>query len=66
VHGQAAFAGHDGPEPWVDPTNQHPNEIAHEIAGQALHHFLAARSLPRSEASRAAERRRSADAVVAP
>ncbi|MEN8158693.1 MAG: SGNH/GDSL hydrolase family protein [Myxococcota bacterium] len=42
-----AFAGHDGPELWVTPNNQHPNEIAHAIAGEALSSFLAARGLPR-------------------
>ncbi len=35
-----AFRGHDGPELWVHPKNQHPNEIAHEIAGEALFRFL--------------------------
>lgn len=35
-----AFAGHRGPELWVHPTNQHPNETAHAIAGQALFQFL--------------------------
>ncbi len=34
------FTGHQGPELWVHPTNQHPNEIAHEIAGRALFRFL--------------------------
>lgn len=42
-----AFAGHDGPELWVDATDQHPNEIAHAIAGEALFDFLVARGLPR-------------------
>ena len=35
-----AFAGHDGPELWVHPTNQHPNEAGHAIAGRALFEFL--------------------------
>jgi lysophospholipase L1-like esterase len=34
------FAGHDGPELWVHPNNQHPNEKAHAIAAEALYHFL--------------------------
>jgi lysophospholipase L1-like esterase len=42
-----AFAGHDGPELWVNSTDQHPNEIAHAIAGEALYRFLASQSLPR-------------------
>jgi lysophospholipase L1-like esterase len=41
-----AFAGHDGPELWVHPTNQHANEVAHAIAGDALYNFLHARRLP--------------------
>jgi lysophospholipase L1-like esterase len=43
-----AFAGHEGPELWVNSTDQHPNEIAHAIAGEALYAFLAERGLPRS------------------
>jgi lysophospholipase L1-like esterase len=35
-----AFVGHDGPELWVHPNNQHPNEVAHEIAAEALYGFL--------------------------
>lgn len=35
-----AFAGFDGPELWVHPNNQHPNEQGHEIAGEALYAFL--------------------------
>ncbi len=34
------FAGFHGPELWVHPTNQHPNERAHEIAGQVLYRFV--------------------------
>ena len=34
------FAGFEGPELWVHPTNQHPNERAHAIAGHALFRFL--------------------------
>jgi hypothetical protein len=40
-----AFSGHQGPELWVHPTNQHPNEIAHAIAGRALFDFLLSREL---------------------
>lgn len=42
---QPAFAGHDGPELWVHPSNQHPNAEAHRIAGAALHRFLLERGL---------------------
>ena len=34
------FAGHDGPELWVHPNNQHPNEVAHALVAEALHEFL--------------------------
>lgn len=44
----AAFQGFDGPELWVHPTNQHPNERAHRIAGEALARFLTERGLPTS------------------
>jgi lysophospholipase L1-like esterase len=42
-----AFSGHDGPELWVHPTDQHPNEVAHAIAGEALYRFLGERRLLR-------------------
>jgi len=35
-----AYGGHDGPELWVHPANQHPNAEAHRIAGDALYRFL--------------------------
>ena len=35
-----AFAGFDGPELWVHPTNQHPNELAHRIAADTLYPYL--------------------------
>lgn len=35
-----SFAGYDGPELWVHPNNQHPNEIAHAVAGKALARFI--------------------------
>jgi len=35
-----AFAGHAGPELWVHPNNQHPNEVAHEIAARSIARFL--------------------------
>jgi hypothetical protein len=35
-----AFSDHDGPELWVHPNNQHPNELAHEIAAQAIAKFV--------------------------
>lgn len=34
------FSGYDGPELWVHPNNQHPNEIAHEVAATALAAFI--------------------------
>ena len=34
------FDGYEGPELWVHPTNQHPNEIAHRIVGEAVYRFL--------------------------
>ena len=37
---QPAFHGFDGPELWVHPNNQHPNEIAHKVAGEALAGYL--------------------------
>jgi hypothetical protein len=40
-----AFEGFDGPDLWVHPTNQHPNERAHAIAGSALFEFLRAQPL---------------------
>lgn len=40
-----AFKGHDGPELWVHPANQHPNAEAHRIAGDALYRFLVDRKL---------------------
>lgn len=40
-----AFAGHDGPELWAHPTNQHPNDVGHRIAGQAVRRFLEAEGL---------------------
>ena len=35
-----AFEGHRGPELWVHATNQHPNEVGHRIAGDALYDFV--------------------------
>lgn len=37
-----AFASHSGPELWVHPTDQHPNEQAHAIAAEQLARFLIA------------------------
>ncbi len=31
-----AYRGYHGPELWVHPTDQHPNEIAHAIAARAI------------------------------
>jgi hypothetical protein len=35
-----AFSGFEGPELWAHPTNQHPNKLAHEVAGEALRAYL--------------------------
>jgi len=40
-----AFAGHDGPELWAHPVDQHPGPEAHAIAGDALFAFLSAEGL---------------------
>jgi len=40
------FAGHEGPELWVHPGNQHANADAHRIAGEALSRFLEENALP--------------------
>ena len=37
---QPAFDGFDGPELWVHPGNQHPNEIAHKVAAETLARFI--------------------------
>ena len=42
-----AFAGHEGPELWVHPNNQHPNEIANGLAGRALADWLRREELVR-------------------
>ena len=34
------FRGYDGPELWVHPSNQHPNEVAHGRVADALESFL--------------------------
>ena len=31
-----SFRGYDGPELWVHPSDPHPNEIAHQVAAQAV------------------------------
>lgn len=35
-----SFRDYEGPELWVHPTDQHPNEVAHQIAAEALGEFL--------------------------
>jgi lysophospholipase L1-like esterase len=40
-----AFAGHDGPELWAHPSNQHPNATAHALAADAIRGFLEAEAL---------------------
>ena len=47
------FSAYQGPELWVHPTNQHPNEIAHSVAGRALFDFLRARGMLPSSRVRA-------------
>jgi hypothetical protein len=37
-----SYREYDGPELWVHPTDQHPNEIAHEIAAHAIYDYLKA------------------------
>jgi hypothetical protein len=39
------FKDFDGPELWVHPNNQHPNEQAHALVGEALHGFLVDRGI---------------------
>ena len=39
------FSGFSGPELWVHPNDQHPNEVAHERAAEALYDFLIDRRL---------------------
>ncbi len=34
------YADFDGPELWVHPMDQHPNEMAHKIAARAIARFL--------------------------
>ncbi len=34
------YSGYSGPELWVHPTDQHPNEIAHRLAADALADFI--------------------------
>lgn len=34
------FKAYNGPELWVHPVDQHPNEIAHDIAAQAISKYL--------------------------
>lgn len=36
------YGGYRGPELWVHPTDQHPNEIAHEIAARTTADYLMA------------------------
>ncbi len=35
-----AYRDYNGPELWVHPTDQHPNEKAHEIAAEAIAEYL--------------------------
>lgn len=39
------FRGHDARELWVHPQDHHPNEVAHEMAAEAIETFLKERSL---------------------
>ena len=36
------FSGHDAESLWVHPTDQHPNEVAHRMAAEAIAERLAA------------------------
>lgn len=40
-----AFSGYQGPDLWVHPKNQHPNEQGHALAGEALFRFLVEQGL---------------------
>jgi hypothetical protein len=57
-----AYRGYRGPELWVHPTDQHPNELAHAIAARALAQRL--RGDP--ELGALLQRVPSADAVASP
>ena len=35
-----AFSGYSGPELWAHPTDQHPNDEAHGVAGRAIEAFV--------------------------
>ena len=35
------YRGYSGPELWVHPTDQHPNEVALRLAARSLADFLA-------------------------
>ena len=35
-----AFIGQNGPDLWVSPLDQHPNEAAHKIAADSILPFL--------------------------
>jgi len=37
------YHDYSGPELWVHPTDQHPNELAHRLAAEALAEFILAR-----------------------
>lgn len=37
---RSAYSSYHGPELWVHPSDQHPNEIAHDVAAQAIAKFL--------------------------
>jgi len=39
------FRGHDARELWVHPQDHHPNEVAHEMAAEAIERFLRANGL---------------------
>jgi hypothetical protein len=41
------FLGRNGPDLWVHPKNQHPNEIGHALAGEAIARFLLEEKLAR-------------------
>jgi len=58
-----AFRGRDARSLWVHPSNQHPNELAHELTGREIHPIPRRRGLGRPLSS-IAPREPSPDAEV--
>ncbi len=45
--GPQLLAGHDETELWVHPSDAHPNEVAHQLAAEAIARFLDAERMLR-------------------